>query len=354
MSNPSKLFQTLFQRNPNSYGSEQWLSEIAEKYPFFAAAHFYKLGATGRNDSGYSKEITRTSLFFNHNYWLNYQLGRHRISFSDSPGTSAALAENEAGGIVVSESGKLIVSEHEYDLKDTETEISEVHQISEPATDLPRESFAVNEVVASPFEPVAENSAPDAKEPDTITLDSDSGKEQGYEQESHEEVVVSQVDELTEELKSAEQIRLSSDFLEIASAEIEHTTASPGQEKEELPLFEPLHTTDYFASQGIKASEVVKPDDKLGHQLKRFTDWLKTMKRLQDVSADNESAPVDVKVEQMAEKSNKTEEVVTEAMAEILTMQGLKQKAIDIYHKLSLLNPDKSGYFAIRIEELTK
>lgn len=355
MSHPSKLFQTLFQRDPNRQGTEDWLSEITERYPFFAAAHFYKLGATGRNDPNYSKEITRTSLFFNHSYWLNYQLSRHRIGFSDSPAQNLGFSENETGGIVVSESGKLMVSEHEYALEHPGTEIPEVHHHPEPVMNLPQESFPVDETVAAPFEPVAESLEPDTTEPDTMILDSDSGKEQQDELQIHGEVMVSHVDELAEELKSADEIQISSDFLEIASAEIENTTtAPPGEIKEELPLFEPLHTTDYFASQGIKAPEVVKPDDKLGQQLKRFTDWLKTMKRLQDVASDSESAPVDIKVEQMAEKSNQAEEVVTEAMAEILTMQGSRQKAIEIYRKLSLLNPDKSGYFASRIEDLNK
>jgi hypothetical protein len=35
--------------------------------------------------------------------------------------------------------------------------------------------------------------------------------------------------------------------------------------------FEPLHTSDYFASQGIKLSEEVQSSDKLGKQLKSFT-----------------------------------------------------------------------------------
>ena len=45
--------------------------------------------------------------------------------------------------------------------------------------------------------------------------------------------------------------------------------------------FEPMHMVDYFASQGIKLSEEVQPADKLGKQLKSFTEWLKTMKKVQ-------------------------------------------------------------------------
>lgn len=45
-------------------------------------------------------------------------------------------------------------------------------------------------------------------------------------------------------------------------------------------IFEPFHTVDYFASQGIKFKEEEKPVDKFSQQLKSFTDWLKTMKKL--------------------------------------------------------------------------
>ncbi|MDP4246357.1 MAG: hypothetical protein Q8932_10965, partial [Bacteroidota bacterium] len=39
-------------------------------------------------------------------------------------------------------------------------------------------------------------------------------------------------------------------------------------------------------------------------------------------------------------------EVLTETMAEVLAKQGMWQKAAEVYQKLSLLNPDKSAYFA--------
>lgn len=45
------------------------------------------------------------------------------------------------------------------------------------------------------------------------------------------------------------------------------------------------------------------------------------------------------------------EEVVTEALAEIYLAQGLRDQAAAIYRKLSLLNPEKSVYFAELIEK---
>ena len=53
-----------------------------------------------------------------------------------------------------------------------------------------------------------------------------------------------------------------------------------------------------------------------------------------------------------AAHSNETREIVTETMAEVLAMQGMAGKAAEVYRKLSLLNPDKSAYFAARIEQL--
>jgi hypothetical protein len=119
-------------------------------------------------------------------------------------------------------------------------------------------------------------------------------------------------------------------------------------------LFEPYHTVDYFASQGIKLSKMeVDSKDKLGRQLKSFTEWLKTMKKLPQVSinkilAENEES----KVVEDANHSIEPKEVNTEAMAEVFEKQGLHEKAAEIYQKLSLLNPSKSAYFAARIEAL--
>ena len=119
--------------------------------------------------------------------------------------------------------------------------------------------------------------------------------------------------------------------------------------------FEPFHTVDYFASQGIKLSQEELPKDQLGKQMKSFTEWLKTMKRLpatELVKAVDSSA--ERKVENLAEHSLQTAEVVTEAMAEVWLRQGAIQKALDIYNKLSLQNPSKRAYFAAKIDNLKK
>jgi hypothetical protein len=46
--------------------------------------------------------------------------------------------------------------------------------------------------------------------------------------------------------------------------------------------------------------------------------------------------------------------VVTEAMAEVWEKQGNSRTAIALYSKLSFIFPEKSVYFASRIEQLKK
>lgn len=124
-------------------------------------------------------------------------------------------------------------------------------------------------------------------------------------------------------------------------------------EKEEI-LFQPLHASDYFASQGIKLSEDALGADKLGKQLKSFTAWLKTMKKVHPDKLPAVNNVTETAVQTQAEKSNLEEEIVTEPMAEAYILQNKQAKAIDIYYKLSLLNPAKSAYFATKIETLKK
>jgi len=117
--------------------------------------------------------------------------------------------------------------------------------------------------------------------------------------------------------------------------------------------FEPYHTIDYFASQGIRPTVEEKPKDQFSRQLKSFTEWLKVMKKLPVTEIAAAVSVVDEKkVEKMAELSINDREVVTEAMAEVWEKQGNPAKARETYEKLSLLNPGKSSYFAAKIEQL--
>ena len=129
----------------------------------------------------------------------------------------------------------------------------------------------------------------------------------------------------------------------------------PKQEEEPLITFQSYHTIDYFASQGIRLQQAELSKDKLGQQLKSFTEWLRSMKKLPSAQGTG-TGPEDDSRQQVvimdAASSIEEKEVVTEAMAEVWLKQGHNEKAAEIYRKLSLQNPSKSSYFAAKIDQL--
>ena len=132
-------------------------------------------------------------------------------------------------------------------------------------------------------------------------------------------------------------------------------TPTPVSSGDDAIVFQSYHTIDYFASQGIRLQQAELSKDKLGQQLKSFTEWLRSMKKLPSAEG-QPSAPEDTNRQQMviqhAASSIAEKEVMTEAMAEVWLKQGNHAKAAEIYHKLSLQNPSKSSYFAAKIDQL--
>jgi len=129
-------------------------------------------------------------------------------------------------------------------------------------------------------------------------------------------------------------------------------------------FIQPLFTEDYFAYTGAKLPQHVENDKRpTMEQLHSFTDWLRTMKRSRgvtdpDLQQDEASLAAhyeseDISIRQNAEASVRADEdIYTEAMAEVRVSAGQIDKAIAIYEKLSLSNPEKSGYFAQKIKAL--
>lgn len=136
----------------------------------------------------------------------------------------------------------------------------------------------------------------------------------------------------------------------LAEKPVNIATAVPKEEP--LFTFEPFYAVDYFASQGIKLQEDKLGNDQLGKQVKSFTQWLRSMKKVYVEDKKELDSNEEQKVLDKATESNMQADVLTETMAEVLAKQGKNAQAIDLYRKLSLLHPEKSVYFASRIEEL--
>lgn len=132
--------------------------------------------------------------------------------------------------------------------------------------------------------------------------------------------------------------------------EPESATSPKTNEGFEIPIT-PYHTVDYFASQGIKIN-IESEKDALSMKVKSFTAWLKTMKRLQPASENVTIKDIHSIIDTHNDKENPTDAVFTEAMAEVYLKQGLTERAIEVYDKLSLQNPLNSHIFADKISKI--
>lgn len=131
--------------------------------------------------------------------------------------------------------------------------------------------------------------------------------------------------------------------------------------------FQPLYSDDYFAYKRLKDPVNAETlSDKGAAEMKSFTSWLREMKdtfaekaskkwyqEQMHRSYEDANPEVSEAVEKMAMSSiTLNNDIVSETLAEIWARQQQYQTAILIYQKLSLLNPNKSAYFAQKIKEL--
>jgi len=317
MNTVTALVRSLFRKESLDDCSLEELQAMARQYSYFSPVQYLlaeKLRTTDENL--YKEQLQKLSLHFNNPLWLDYLLSSYETEESPVPAKSG-----------IGETTKEVIGSLEKNGSSESAVNIDEQEIPGPTVN--------NEIVASP--------ASQSSEPmkDEIFESTEKNKE---------------ITESVGQNNTESEIGTPAPFAE------ENTEAqiamSPvpglGNEPVETELsFQPYHTVDYFASQGIKFIVEEKPTDRFGKQLKSFTEWLKTMKRLPQIeTAKITDISSDKNVEQMAEHSIDESEVVTEAMAEVWIKQGNKEKAIEIYHKLSLLNPDKSAYFASLAEQL--
>jgi hypothetical protein len=292
MQQPS-LLNAIIKQNHSGLPTADFLKQVTKQYPYFIPAQFYLLQQLQETDTAYNLQAAKTAALFNNPHWLRFQLHNKMVD-------AALTTEIALTTILPAENS------------DNDDDIVEL-----PVPE--QEPTAIAENTNSRNEPVAEL-----------------------------------------QRSAAEQLMLSEnadndddDIMEEEIAPIKITIQAPASTgKEEALTFEPMHLVDYFASQGIKLSDEVQTADKLGKQLKSFTDWLKTMKKIHTPETEANAGIADMVIQTLAAKSNTEGEIVTEAMAEVLMQQGKAGKAIEVYKKLSLLNPAKRAFFAAKIEQL--
>ena len=351
----SALVRSLFDKESLEACSEEELRSLVEKYPYYAPVQILlteKLKYTGQAD--YEPALQKTSLFFQNPVWFNYLISDELSSFSvrvdDSPRQASIQAEpvlNESLEIALAEAAPAEppVLESEIPEPTPPESIVEVQSaiVEEPSVAEPETESVVEETdlaEAKPPQEVVEAPTPSEEIPATVN-----------ELVPAQEVEASDGSEAQSDRE--EKIEVSAEIPERQLPGLETLKIEKLETDANLPAFEPLFTVDYFASQGIKAPENDKANDRFGKQLRSFTEWLKTMKKLS--AAEIEKTVVagsEENVINLAQVSNNASDVLTETMAEVWVKQGNRQKAREIYDKLSLQNPDKSAYFAAKIDAL--
>lgn len=313
---------------------EETLIKLADRYPYFAPAQLLLTSKLKHNNSPeFGKQAQKTGLYFSNPYWLHYLLLEPKT-----------LTENQ------------LLPEKQQEFEQIEDQLKET--TTAPPIDAPtnvpaqpiKETRLSGNLAIPTIELVKEMMRGIDKQvlPETTNEEdlSESIAQQPVYEEPKQLVSTAYNEEAATDLSNSKIASLLSSQL----ADFK----KPVKEEEQLEISkEPMHTVDYFASQGIKIDLSKIPQDKLTTQLRRFTDWLKYMK------SDNPN-PIDLGTNQdledavgiIAQTSNEQKEIVTESMAEVLQKQGQIDKAIQLYIKLSFLNPEKSAYFAAKIQHL--
>jgi len=291
------VLQKLFSESSLDHISLDRLKQIVDEHPYFTLGHLLlakKLQNT--NTAEYEAQAEKATLYFNEPIWLQSLL---------HPATEYDFVIRERSRI------------HE-----------EVPTIEEPIQ----------------MEVVAEDQVAVETVVEEITVAEPVAEEWNKVETVPEELPVEELVQVEEPVGSEPQEEESSH--QLSEVIIEKAEDAP-------VIFESYHTIDYFASQGIKVSNEVKADDRLSQQLRSFTEWLKTMKRLPETKVDAQLDEVTQQnIQEIAAHSLDQKEVVTESMAEVLVKQNREDEAVAIYEKLSLLNPSKRAYFAAKIEQL--
>ncbi len=375
------------------------LEKNIEEYPFSSLTRYLLLSRyskTGHPD--FEKVLKKTALYFNNHHWLQFQLSGLETEspknvMANDISFKPALIENQGQKhFAVATDDQLYTNQRSNDLlPEEENFIPHTRDLGYPIenraghnNDAAFDNATGNDIDYTPgtenlgthvenieslvAEPFHENVVPadfhkeELSVPHTQTLGlhieniPESTVEHGYENTyndspampetqslgSHFENIPGQNEEQYDSVENKPEENISED----QAAEIKNSDTAG------VIAFEPLHTVDYFASQGIRITEEALASDKLGTQMKSFTEWLKSMKKLHPSKVPVENSLADDIIQSAADVSNIDTEVLTEAMAEVLIKQDKKEKAIEMYNKLSLINPSKIAYFAAKIESI--
>ena len=351
-----------------SKASLEEIDALLDEYPYFAGLHFLKaVKIKALHTDGQSLDYAKASLYFPNPHWFSLML-EHSVPEVMAPALGPDLQETVKGR---EDHVETVSTLHDADEQTAIGEIEKVETEVEPALDIHEpESQTQPDWEQNPAEnPVIQQHQ---------VSDEEQIEQEIWHQQASEPVTETTVEEIISEenfhIEPEPELEFPEKVPELIEVPVIDTLQEQeqqqGQEMEPQPVqemtkpkepavadlgipFEPLYTIDYFASQGIKIAAEASQKDQLSLKLRSFTEWLRAMKKLHPEKIDKDfNQDQEEQVRVIAESSNAPQIVYTEAMAEVFIKQGKKEKARQVFEKLSLLDPGKSAYFAVRIKEL--
>jgi len=339
------LLHKLTGKNNLHETSVEALQSIINQYPYFPLAHFLLSKKLKQESSdGFVQQVQKTAVYFPNPYWLHYQLLQKEQATFVSPLVTAALPIQEQTTLPDIDEPFADVTEEDLTAQTTEPTPQESNLITEKSNSDTYTAETIEHIVEQVEQ--HEQAAPHLETKEDVAV----GEVNDFNVKDEDELPPLDEEETKADVGGAtlEPFQKLSEVLDEQVAEFK----KPVEEDEQLLVKpEPYHTVDYFASQGIKLDP--QSQDNLDKKVRRFTDWLKQMKKISPTPSDlGTDEAMETAVQHIAATSNEPKEVVTEAMAEVLLKQGKTEKAKEVYAKLSFLNPDKYTYFAAKIEAL--
>jgi hypothetical protein len=333
----------VFEKQDSDQITVEEIDQVIDRYPYFGVLHYLKAGKLiAEANPGARACSAKAALFFPNPHWFDHLLKQQKESNAEHADSLAeimttphdnALLEAAEEPLQADADLRQVEMEAEYDSKRILDDDS--HNEGDIA------SGSAKPLIEVPIQENAGTTSDEAVSIDEVVEFNENGQHL-----TAAEFQTSQEDVSVQDLpaETGEQTATPAD----------HSMASaPGPDTEAIIPIEPLYSIDYFASQGIKLPLEEVPGDQLAFKLRSFTEWLKSMKRIQPEKMDTQmDRETEKKIRQTAEHSNDNTDVVTEALAEVYHKQGLDDKAVEVYKKLSLLDPAKSAYFAARIREI--
>lgn len=318
--------------------SVEELQQLATNYPYFSIAQLLlckKLQHDRHPET--QQQVYKTSLYFPDEPWLRYLL------ISTNNQTEDKITEPDNLIEEITETAAPFDSE----FNDVEVNYSTVTAQQEPPLEMlssfkEEENISLDNEQQLPQEDSNIITLPDENKQEEIAADI-------YSEPEEMPLDEDELSQQTEPLPIEESNQKIAGLL-LEQAEEFHKPVAP----EQIVSIEtePYHTVDYFASQGIKLDKK-KDDTGFDKKVHKFTDWLRQMKRINPQPADlGTNTEEETHIVNIAASSNQTKEIVTESMAEVLLKQNKRDKALEIYEKLSLLYPSKNAYFAAKIQQL--